>query len=272
MNRWYFWVLAPVMLGSAAIFAFLTRPPTPTGQMVAYSLAGILIVATLGLATPRKYWWPYRDVAKRGLGGVSLVFGSAIVLWFLYNQVWPTREFKDGFRSIFQLALPIGMIWIGWRWLTDAGAGVEEQDIDIESPELVASVAEAKRTLATFKAEVEKHIDGAYLKFPLVTDKGVTEHIWAYVHHYADGVFNVSLANAPYTQEGEIEPRRDVNEAEVEDWQIMLPDGRSRGAYSLAAAFRYLDRIGVRSNRTMRKQRAQLIDAAEQAATDIARL
>lgn len=39
-------------------------------------------------------------------------------------------------------------------------------------------------------------------KFPLTTDAGVTEHIWAYVHHYADGIFNVSLANTPHFTEG----------------------------------------------------------------------
>ena len=199
---------------------------------------------------------------KRALGVVAILIGTSIMLWFVYNLVRPTAAFK--LRSVFQLVLPGLMIWYGWRWMMDIGPGLQDQQIDLQAPELSAAVAEAQRTMPAFLKEVQKHLDGAYVKFPLVTDKGVTEHIWAYVHHHGDGVFNVSLANTPYTQEGQIGTRRDVPESDVEDWQIMFPDGRIRGAFSTVAAFRYLDRTGVRMNSTLRKQRAQLIDAAEQ--------
>jgi len=108
-----------------------------------------------------------------------------------------------------------------------------------------------------------RHEDGAYVKFPLRTDAGVTEHIWAYVHHYADGIFNVSLANTPHTQKGDVETRRDVPEADVEDWQIMTRDGRIRGGYTLRALFEHVDANGIHLNRTMRKQRAQFTDAID---------
>ncbi|HEY1269107.1 MAG TPA: DUF2314 domain-containing protein [Candidatus Binatia bacterium] len=199
-------------------------------------------------------------VIKRLFGILAVGIGAGLILWLLYNLIWPTRYFRGAFQTPMQLAVPIVMISVGWRWLTDGGPGIEKQDIDIHSPEVLGSVAEAKRTLPGFIADVKKNIDGAYVKFPLLTDKGATEHIWAYVHHYADGVFNVSLANTPYTQAGPIESRRNVTEAEVEDWQIMLLNGRIRGAYSLRAAFRYLDRKKIRLNRTMRKQRSLLLD------------
>jgi hypothetical protein len=69
----------------------------------------------------------------------------------------------------------------------------------------------------------------------------------------------VSLANSPYTQKGSIDTRRDVPESEVEDWQIMSSDGKIQGGYSLRALFQYAERKGVHMNRTMRKQREQLV-------------
>ena len=206
---------------------------------------------------------PIKVLLKRAFGALSMIIGSALIVWFLYNLVSPTSSFQSGYLGAFGLLLPVCMVWFGWRWLADGGPGIEAQDIDVHAPEIVGSVSMARKTLPRFLEEARNHMDGAYIKFPLTTDRGVTEHIWAYVHHYGNGVFNVSLANTPYTQKGELPPRRDVPEHEVEDWQIMRKDGRIRGAYSLIGAFCYLERKGVRLNRAMRKQRAQLIDAAE---------
>jgi uncharacterized protein YegJ (DUF2314 family) len=200
---------------------------------------------------------------KRLLGVVALLIGITILGWCLYNLVAPTAEFRRSFHSVFQLIVPIAMIWYGWRWLRDDGPGIETLQIDPKAPELTKARVQARRSMQIFVAAVRRHEDGAFLKFPLLTDAGVTEHIWAYAHHYADGVFNVSLANTPYTQKGAVENRRDVAETEVEDWQIMTRDGRIRGGYSLRALFDHVEANGIRLNRTMRKQRAQFVDAAE---------
>jgi len=203
-------------------------------------------------------------MAKRVLGGLSFLMGLTIMAWLAYNLIWPTPEFHGRFRSVFQLIVPGVITWYGWRWLLDVGAGIETLQIDPNAPELTASALKARQTLPGFLEAVRKHEDGAYIKFPLVTDAGVKEHIWAYVHHYADGVFNVSLANTPFTQKSPVDTRRDVPESEVEDWQIMTSDGRIKGGYSLRALFEHVERNGTHLNRTMRKQRAQFVDAADQ--------
>lgn len=202
-------------------------------------------------------------MAKRTLGVVALFMGVSILGWVGYNILWPTAAFRRSYGSVLQLILPIAMVRYGWKWLRDDGPGIEGLEIDFQAPELRASVDQARRALPTFLRAVARHQDGAYIKFPLVTDAGTKEHIWAYVHHYADGVFNVSLANTPYTQTGPIDSRRDVPEADVEDWQIMTPEGRIRGAYSLHAAFDQAERKGIAFNRTMRQQRAQLLPLTE---------
>ena len=119
----------------------------------------------------------------------------------------------------------------------------------------------ARATLPEFLPHVEKGVDGAFVKFPLSTPQGNTEHIWGYVHFYKDGRFNVSLANAPYDPQQPADGRRDVPIGDVEDWQIMQPDGRIRGAHSLIALFRYHEARGVKLTPKMRKQKASLIDA-----------
>ena len=198
---------------------------------------------------------------KRFLGLVSLTFGLALIGWFVYNVFSPTHEFKAHDRSVFQLFLPAALILAGWRWLRDDGPGLESQTVDFTAPELLNAAAEARRTLPRFLEAVRRNTDQAYIKFPLMTDAGVTEHVWAYVHHFDGNVFNASVVNTLATGTQSPPPRRDVALSEVEDWQIMAPDGAITGGYSMIGAFRYLDRKGVPMNRTMRRQRAQLVDA-----------
>ncbi len=48
----------------------------------------------------------------------------------------------------------------------------------------------------------------------------------------------------------------------------MRPDGRIEGAYSLRALFEHVERNGLPLNRTMRRQRAQLLEAMDPRPTD----
>jgi len=201
-------------------------------------------------------------VAKKVLGAIALLIGLVLAGWFIYNQFWPTPEFNRSFRSVFQLIFPIICIFFGWRWLWYDGIGIEEiTPPDLKCAELEQSVAAAHETMPYFLEQVDKNIDGAFIKFPLKTPQELTEHIWAYVHSFRDGRFNVSLANAPFDDQQPTDGRRDVPIADVEDWQIMYPDGQIKGAYSVIALFRYHENRGKKLSPKMKKQKAQLIDA-----------
>ena len=64
MNRWYFWVLAPVMLATGLGLPFIVDPPSWQGRVVLYIFCGTLVIATLGLARPRRFRWALRVVAS----------------------------------------------------------------------------------------------------------------------------------------------------------------------------------------------------------------
>jgi uncharacterized protein YegJ (DUF2314 family) len=199
--------------------------------------------------------------SKRILGVITLFIGIAILSWFVYNQFYPTPEFKRSYYGLFQLFFPMACLIVGWRWFRYEGIGIEDTRPDFNCPELRESVRFAHGSMPYFLEQVEKNTDGAFIKFPILTPRGATEHIWAYVHSYRDGKFNVSLANAPYDKAQTAEGRRDVSAGEVEDWQIMYPDGRIKGAYSLIALFQNREQTGKRLTPKMKKQRAKLIDA-----------
>lgn len=55
---------------------------------------------------------------KKLLGIFTLLMGASIVVWFIYNQFAPTPDFERSYTSFIQLAVPLAMIWVGWRWLT----------------------------------------------------------------------------------------------------------------------------------------------------------
>jgi len=40
MNRWYFWVLAPILLATAVAMPLITPPLNPIGTLVAYAFTG----------------------------------------------------------------------------------------------------------------------------------------------------------------------------------------------------------------------------------------
>jgi uncharacterized protein YegJ (DUF2314 family) len=200
-------------------------------------------------------------LVRRVLGVIASTLGIAIWGWFFFNLVHPTADFRDHFRGAFPLVLGTAFLIFGWRWIRYQGPGIEDTKPDYSCPELTESVSQAKQMLSYFVEQVNKNVDGAFIKFPLKAPSGMTEHIWAYVHSYRDGQFNVSLANAPVSAGVDAQGRRDVCAEEVEDWQIMQRDGRIKGAYSMIALFRNRENQGLRLSPKMQKQKAQLVDA-----------
>jgi hypothetical protein len=82
MKRWYFWVLAPIMLGSAIVIPLVAAPVSVVGYVMAYVLACTLVLATLGLADTTRFRWALRSVAGVIVVGGLLYFVSELTAWW----------------------------------------------------------------------------------------------------------------------------------------------------------------------------------------------
>ena len=81
MKRWYFWVLAPIMLATGFGLPFIVEPPTRAGYIVVYAFSGGLILATIGLANPRRFKPALKVVATLILMAYVGYAGSEAIDW-----------------------------------------------------------------------------------------------------------------------------------------------------------------------------------------------
>jgi uncharacterized protein YegJ (DUF2314 family) len=201
-------------------------------------------------------------IVKKLFGALALLIGLGVGGWIIYNLFVPTEEFRRHSNNVGGYFIIVACVVVGWNWLTDQGKGIEQvTPPDLKCAELDEAREKARATMPFALEQAEKNVDGLYVKFPLQTREGLTEHIWGYVHFLKDQRFNVTLANDPMAGE-ETEPgRRDVPADEVEDWQIMHRDGSIKGAYSLIALFKNYENRGHKLTPRMKKQKALLLDA-----------
>jgi hypothetical protein len=81
MNRWYFWVLAPVAIGSAIIVPLVAEPRSPIGHVVVWVVVGTLLLGTLGLADANRFRWALRSVAAVIVVAGVTYFVSELIAW-----------------------------------------------------------------------------------------------------------------------------------------------------------------------------------------------
>jgi len=200
-----------------------------------------------------------RGYLKRAWGILALLAGLGILV-ALFRYYGPGKGHDWDTGGSVGLGLAAVLFWLGPRWVRNGGPGIEHLPNDFKCEELEASIEKARASLPWFLEQVERNVDGAFIKFPLRTPNGNEEHIWACVHSFRKGDFNVSLANDPFDRDQKADGRLDVPLEEIEDWQVLYPDGRIKGSYSVIAILQNFESRGKLSRR-MREQRTRLIDA-----------
>ena len=81
MNRWYFWVIAPVALASAIVIPAGAQPASIWGHVTVWLVVTALLLGTLGLANPRRFQWALRGVAAVIVIAGVAYFGSEFMAW-----------------------------------------------------------------------------------------------------------------------------------------------------------------------------------------------
>jgi Uncharacterized protein conserved in bacteria (DUF2314) len=117
-----------------------------------------------------------------------------------------------------------------FNWIDLDVIAVEPHD-----PVIEAAAQQARATLSVFWNYLEQHRYECYVKFPMETKEGKTEHIWAVVHAREGDKVVVSLANRPIDAPSTDDERRLVAIGTIEDWQVAVSPTELRGGYSVAA-------------------------------------
>lgn len=189
----------------------------------------------------------------------------ALALLTLGGGLWLAAERVREGRGLAGVVVLLGfggfLLYGAIRWIRDPGHGLERVPPDLEVPGLADSVRRARETLPSFIELVKRDGDRAFIKFPIMVESGVTEHLWGCVRSFNGDAFIVSLANDPFQKEAIDSGERKVAISDVQDWMVVNPDGQIRGAYSLIALLESLERDGKWLSPRMRKQRALLVDA-----------
>ncbi len=81
MNRWYFWVLAPVAIASAIVIPLVAEPPSLWGHVVVWVFVSTLLLGTLGMANPGRFGWALKGVAGVIVAAALAYFVSELVAW-----------------------------------------------------------------------------------------------------------------------------------------------------------------------------------------------
>jgi hypothetical protein len=87
VNRWFFWVLAPVAVGGALIIAATAEPRGAVGRMVLTGVVSGLLLGTLGLANPVRFRWALKGVAALVVVAGLSYFGVEFAAWWAGKPV-----------------------------------------------------------------------------------------------------------------------------------------------------------------------------------------
>ncbi|MEM8983200.1 MAG: DUF2314 domain-containing protein [Pseudomonadota bacterium] len=169
-----------------------------------------------------------RDILSRAFGGFLCLSGIVIVAgsaWFVHRS----GEWSAAAPALFGLFV----LRMGWRRLSPDY--FSPLPVATDDPLMLAAIAQARRELGRFKAGLEETSKQAFIKFPLISPGGDTEHIWGLVHALDGDEFVVSLANDPVEDQGALGVHQHVASNALEDWMLVGATGDTEGGYTMGA-------------------------------------
>ncbi|MEM1264263.1 MAG: DUF2314 domain-containing protein [Pseudomonadota bacterium] len=169
-----------------------------------------------------------RDFLSRLLGAVMCLAGIAVVV----GSAWLAYRSGDWAKAV-PASLGIVVFGLGWRRFNPdyfAPLPVAKDD-----PLMLAAIDQARDEIERFKAGLHDDATQAFVKFPLTSPGGDTEHIWGLVHEQSGGELTVSLANDPVEDQGELDAHERVAFERLEDWMLVGATGDTEGGYTVGA-------------------------------------
>jgi uncharacterized protein YegJ (DUF2314 family) len=104
-----------------------------------------------------------------------------------------------------------------------------------DHPLLADATRKAQASLETFRRFVAERPGPCIVKFPLLTNQQVVEHVWAELIEWRGDTMLIQYESVPVTQTAPLDRRVERSTSELEDWAVVRPDGRMVGGFSQRA-------------------------------------
>jgi hypothetical protein len=132
-------------------------------------------------------------------------------------------------------ALPIGLgLGLLWAWARRRGKSQTGRPVDTNDPLWLSAIAAARASQDEMRRLHEAHGPDLHVKYPLVAKSGEIEHVWGPLLELTAGSLKVGLATPPVGGL-QADPPFAIASSELEDWQLVLPDGKVRGGFTTQA-------------------------------------
>jgi hypothetical protein len=133
--------------------------------------------------------------------------------------------------------------------------------IDPTSAEWQAAVARARATLPLLRELFPAHPEQTLVKLAVVTASGSREHVWAQLRELGPETLAATIVTPLLERPAGAEPGSVFPLADLEDWHVLLPDGRIRGSFTTQAQIQVCRATGQRIPRELRGIEGRLVDA-----------
>jgi hypothetical protein len=133
--------------------------------------------------------------------------------------------------------------------------------IDPTSAEWQAAVARARATLPLLRELFPVHPEQTLVKLAVLTGSGSREHVWAQLRELSPETLAATILTPMVDRPAGAESGPVFPLADLEDWHVLLPDGRIRGSFTTRAQIQVCRATGQRIPRQLRGIEDRLVDA-----------
>jgi uncharacterized protein YegJ (DUF2314 family) len=157
-------------------------------------------------------------------------------------------------RTEMAVLLMIGVlvaVWLFVRWRSPR-PDFPPLNTSPDDPLMIEAVANAKSSLAQFRALLKAPKESALVKLRFVSNSNQVEHLWAEVLEVlSDEELGVRLVTPPVSHSGHLDRLYRCDLEDIEDWQVRDAQGKIHGGFSQRAMFAIAKRDGVKLPRKL---------------------
>ncbi len=169
------------------------------------------------------------------------------------------REIVDSIPGFgFLIGLALAALW---SWEQGCKRRARGLDIDTTDPIWLDALEKARSSLPRFFELAKEYPTRAFVKYPLLTTKGITEHVWGPVVALGENTISAGIETPPIDGGPATAPPYALKVSEIEDWRVEAGDGRIFGAYTARAQFEYARKLGQTIPAHMLEIESRLFDA-----------